>query len=132
MRSWPTVHPLAFVEFVTNTLIFYGHVLADISITPEILRIEIQLDNLAVGKGTALPAGGINNLGWSFGEKYAPGPSCTREIAVDGASYDATLAAFRLLREVCVWFGHTEEEIPYTTGAGDDRRIDTSAIVAIG
>ena len=29
------------------------------------------------------------------------------------------------------WFGHSDEDIPYTTGSGDDRVIDVAAIANI-
>lgn len=125
------IHPLAFVEFMTNALTFYRDVLADTAIAPQILRIEVRLENLLVGGGTKLPAGPINNLGWTWNEKYAPAASCRREIIVNGALYEATQAAFRVLREVYVWFGHADEDIPYTTGTGDDRRVDIAAIKAV-
>jgi hypothetical protein len=126
------IHPLAFVEFVTNTLTFYRLVLADMRITPRALQIELRLGNLIVdGEGTSLPAGTINNLGWTWGSKPAPAPACSRTINVEAPSYDPGRASFLLLREVYVWFGHAEEDIPYTSGAGDSRVIDAVAITAI-
>jgi hypothetical protein len=132
-KSDSIVHPLAFVEFVTNTLIFYRLVLADMRITPQSLQIEVRLSNLLKDStGTALPAGPITNLGWTFGSKPAPAAALSRAIAVDASTYDPSRAAFLLLREVYVWFGHPEEEIPYTTGTGDEKVIDISATTAIG
>jgi hypothetical protein len=126
------IHPLAFVEFVTNTLMFYRLVLADMSITPQSLHVEVRLGNLTpTGETTTLPAGGINNMGRTFGEKSAPAPAWSRTITVDAATYDATRTAFLLLREVYVWFGHTDEDVPYTKGIGDDRMVDTAAIISI-
>jgi hypothetical protein len=95
------IHPLAFVEFVTNTLMFYSLVLADMRITPQALHVEVRFGNLTLnGQATTLPAGGINNLGWAFGEKPAPAPAWSRTITVDAGTYEATRTAFRLLREV--------------------------------
>jgi hypothetical protein len=60
------IHPLAFVEFVTNTLTFYSLVLADMRITPSALRLEVRLGNLIInGERASLPAGAINNMGWT-------------------------------------------------------------------
>ena len=44
---------------------------------------------------------------------------------VDASRYDPARASFLILREVYVWFGHAEEDIPYTSGTVDDRMIDT-------
>jgi hypothetical protein len=126
------IHPLAFVEFVTNALMFYSLVLADMRITPHVLHVEVRLGNLTPnGEVTTLPAGGINNLGWTSGEKPAPASSWSRTIMVDAGTYNATHTAFLLLREVYVWFGHSDENVPYTKGTGDDRTIDTTAITGI-
>lgn len=126
------IHPLAFVEFLTNMLTFYRLVLADMRITPLALHIELRLGDLGInGEGTSLPAGPINNLGWTLGSKPAPAAAWSRTITVDASTYDPGRASFLLLREVYVWFGHAEEDIPYTSGTGDDRVIDTAAISSI-
>ena len=66
-KSDSRIHPLAFVEFVTNTLTFYRLVLADMRITPVALHLEVCLGNLIRnGEGTSLPAGAINNRGWTL------------------------------------------------------------------
>lgn len=127
------IHPLAFVEFVTNTMIFYRLVLADMRIMPQALHVEVRLSNLTPnGEETTLPAGGVNNLGGTFGQKPAPAPQWSRTIIVDAATYDPERTAFLVLREVYVWFGHTEEDVPYTKKEGDERMIDTTAITSIG
>ena len=126
------LHPLAFVEFVTNTLRFYRLVLADMRIEPQRLQVEVRLGNLfRYNKGTSLPAGAINNVGFTFGSKPAPSAECSRAVTVDPSTYDPARAAFLLLREVYVWFGHPEDAIPYTTGTGDDKVVDISGIAAI-
>ncbi len=126
------LHPLAFVEFVTNTLQFFRLALADMRIEPQSLQIEIRLGNLFVdSNGTSLPAGPTNNVGWTHGHKSAPSAEWSRTITVDPSTYDPARTAFLLLREVYVWFGHPEESIPYTTLAGDEKVIDTAAITAI-
>src|SRR6266542_4038290 len=101
-------------------------------IMPQTLQIEVRLSNLLRdSEGTALPAGPINNLGRTFGSKPAPATAWSRTITVDASTYNPARAAFLLLREVYVWFGHPEEEIPYTTGTGDEKVVDISAITAI-
>ena len=125
-------HPLALVEFVTNTLSFFRLVLADIHIEPQRLEVEIRLGNLfRDSKGTSLPAGPVNNLGWTSGSKPAPTAEWSRTITIDPSTYDPARVAFLLLREVYVWFGHPDEAIPYTTSTGNDRLVDIAGITAI-
>lgn len=45
-KSDSRVHPLALVEFITNTLTFYRLVFADMRIPPQTLQIEIRLGDL--------------------------------------------------------------------------------------
>ena len=125
-------HPLALVEFVTNTLAFFRLVLADMRIEPQALQVEVRLGNLFRDTtGTSLPAGPINNVGLTFGSKPAPSAEWSRTISLDPSTYEPARAAFLLLREVYVWFGHPEEAIPYMTGAGDDKSVDVAGITAI-
>lgn len=125
-------HPLAFVEFVTNTLRFFRLVLADMGIKPQTLQVEIRLSNLLGDRtGTSLPAGPISSLGWTSGSKLAPSTEWSRTISLDPTTYEPARAAFLLLREVYVWFGHPEEAIPYTTGIGDNKVVDIEGISAI-
>jgi hypothetical protein len=117
---------------VTNTLTFYRLVLADIRIMPQVLQIEARLGNLLKdSEGTSLPAGPINNYGWTFDSKPAPAAAWSRTISVNASAYDPARAAFLLLREVYVWFGHPEEDIPYSTYAGEEKVVDVAAIAAI-
>jgi hypothetical protein len=51
---------------------------------------------------------------------------------VDASTYNPERTAFFLLRELYAWFGHTEEDLPYTEGTGDEKRISTTAITAMG
>jgi len=126
------LHPLAFVEFVTNTLGFFRLVLADMLIVPQSLQVEVRLCNLFRDSGgTSLPAGPINNLGWTVGSKPAPSAEWSRTISLDPTTYEPARAAFLLLREVYVWFGHPEEAIPYTIGTGDNKSVDVVGITAI-
>jgi len=125
-------HPLALVEFVTNTLRFFRLVLADMRIEPQALQVEVRLGNLFRDTtGTSLPAGPINNVGWTFGSKLAPSADWWRTISLDPTNYEPARAAFLLLREVYAWFGHPEEAIPYTTATGDEKSVDVAGIAAI-
>jgi hypothetical protein len=125
-------HPLAFVEFVTNTLRFFSLVLMDMFEKPQSLEIEVRLRNLfRDSKKTSLPAGTINNVGLTFGSKQAPAAEWSRTITVDASTYNPQRTAFLFLREVYGWFGHSEEAIPYTIGVGDNKKIDVPTIAMI-
>jgi hypothetical protein len=126
------IHPLAFIEYVTNILKFYRLVLADARIAPQTLQIGVRFANLHRGNQVlSLPHGTVNNMGWTSGDKPAPVTEWSRTILVDASVFDVGRAAFLMLRDIYVWFGHPEEAIPYTTGIGDEKAIDITAISAI-
>ncbi len=126
------LHPLAFVEFVTNSLTFYRLVLADVRIAPQTLQIGCRFVRLHQNdKAIALPTGPADNHGWMYGGKPAPATEVSRTISVDASTFDPSRAAFLLLREIYAWFGHAEEAIPYTNGTGDDKAIDIATISTI-
>ena len=125
-------HPLALVEFITNVFRFFTHVLNDMQVKPKSLEIEVRLGNLfRDSQKTSLPAGSINNVGMTFGSKQAPAAEWSRTILVDPSTYDPARTALRILREIYAWFGHSEEAIPYTIGARDDKTVDISGISTI-
>lgn len=126
------IHPLALIEFVMNTFNFYRLALQDMRVAPSTLELTIGLSDLTQnGETTSLPAGAINNLGWTIGSKPAPAGEWSRTIAIPAATYDPARAAFLLVRELYVWYGHSDESIPYTAGSNDDRMIDTAGIAGI-
>jgi hypothetical protein len=131
-KSDARIHPLALVEFVTNALIFYRLVLSDMRSPPQALHLELRLNGLIENReGTSLPSGALNNVGWTFGARQASTTACTRAVTIEMSTYEPARAAFLLLRELYVWFGHSDDDIPYTSGTGDDRVIDTAAIANI-
>ena len=64
----------------------------------------------------------------------APAGTWSKELVFLSETYDPDdpdQAAFLLVREVSVWFGHSEEAVPYTKNAGDVRVIDADEIASI-
>jgi hypothetical protein len=85
------------------------------------------------GKKTRLPAGAVGTYSWGFGTgmREAPEDNWGTSIPVESAPFDPDRVAFLLIRELYVWFGHSEDEIPYTKGNGDARVVDANQIAGI-
>jgi hypothetical protein len=83
---------------------------------------------------TSLGADEVARAGWAtFGglQKVAPHENWTKSITVGSGTYEPDKIAFQLIRELYVWFGHSEDEIPYTKNANDARVIDVDKIIGI-
>jgi hypothetical protein len=61
----------------------------------------------------------------------APAENWSKELVVPSEGYDPDQVAFSLIRELYVWFGHSEEAIPYTKDTGVGRVIDAEEIGGI-
>jgi len=128
------LHPLAMIEFVTSALLFFQTVLADLVVPPPEVFIELDLAHMQHNaQPVQLPAGGITgNYGFWGPRGDAPNSNWHTHLTVPMQAFDPPSAAYLLIREVYAWFGHTEEDIPYTEGAGDDRKISITAIQGMG
>jgi hypothetical protein len=128
------LHPLAMIELITNTTLFYSRVLDDLQPRPAQLLVGLDLELLHTEqRSVRLPAGGISgHYGFWGPRRDAPAPFWRTALTIDTATYDPARVAFLLVRELYAWFGQSEEDIPYTEGTEDDKRISTDAIQAMG
>jgi hypothetical protein len=128
------LHPLALIEFITNSTIFYKTVLNDFLKPPASILFGLDLQDLhQISTPIRLPAGGMAGRYGFWGTRHdAPKNDWHTHLTVNAAKYDPERVAFLLLRELYAWFGHTEEDMPYTTGQGDEKRVNIDAIQAIG
>jgi len=131
-----TLHPLALIEMLTNFARFFQLVLADLRIAPERVTLGLTLQHLHFGdKNVRLPSGPLNTQ-WSYGgfggAVEAPLDAWNKKITANTGSYSAERCAYELAREMYVWFGHTDDAVPYTKGDGDERVIDSEQIIRVG
>jgi len=126
------IHPLALIELTVNFTRFYERVLDDFRARPTEVELRIMARNMHQhGKTTGLPAGALNNAGWSIGRLEAPQPEWGKNLIVRSDTYKSEVVAFQLLREFYVWFGHSEDDIPYTRVDGPTKSIDLDAILSL-
>jgi hypothetical protein len=127
------LHPLAMIELTLNFTRFYSLVLADFRTPPKEIAFKIAFGNMylanqktKLGRG---PVGLLEPLG--VGAREAPADTWSAEVLISSDSYDPDCVAFSLIREVYVWFGHSEEAIPYTKDKGKCRAIDADLIASL-
>ena len=130
-NSSSRIHPLALIELITNFANFFQLVLNDLRTPPKQLKFGIELNGLQLnGVKISLPEGPINPMGLIGHNREAPKDTWNCSIAIEG-DYNPESIAFQLARELYVWFGHSDEAIPYTKGAGENQAIDIDQIARI-
>jgi hypothetical protein len=111
------LHPLALAEVVINFARFYRLVLDDFRIAPSRLEFRVDLRNLWLGnEKTCLSAGPVSDPWWearATPRLEAPANTWNHKFLVPSEAYNPDHVAFRLIHELYIWFGHSEESIPY-------------------
>lgn len=132
-----TIHPLALIELIANFTRFYALVIEDFRVLPTQLLFSVALRNLHLdGKNNILPAGPVGerfSRELYTGHQEAPANNWTSgDVLVSSESFDPNQVAYRLIREIYIWFGHSDEDIPYLKEKGNSWAVDTDQIAAIG
>ncbi len=129
------LHPLAFAEVVINFARFYQLVLGDLRTAPSRLEFQMDLRNMWLGEEkTRLPAGPVTNQWWEMmagPPKEAPAETWSYKFLVASEAYNPDQVAFQLIHELYIWFGHSEESIPYKIQAEGGFISDAKAIASI-
>jgi hypothetical protein len=129
------LHPLAFAEVVLNFARFYQLVLSDFQTAPSTLRFQIDLRNMWLdNEKTRLPAGPVTNQWWEVmagPPMEAPADTWSYNCLVSSERYSPDRVAFRLIHELYIWFGHSEESIPYKKETAAGFISDADAIAKI-
>lgn len=131
------IHPLAMIELIANFTNFYAMVINDFRVTPDNLIFSASLKNLHLdGKLNVLLSGPVGeDIAWQFfaHRKTAPQNNWkSRDIIVPSESYDAEQLAYLITREIYIWFGFSDEDIPYMKTKGNSWAVDSDQLAAIG
>lgn len=125
------LHALALIELTLNFTRFYRLVLDDFRAIPKQIVLRIELSNMHLAnQKTILRAGPVGRNLWQGGLE-APADNWSAELVVSSEAYDPDQTAFLLIREMYLWFGHSEEAIPYTKDTGGGIVIDADQIASL-
>ena len=127
------INPLALVEVTYSFVAFYSHVVRDLADPPREVHFRIDLRNMRTSEPKAsLAPGGFDALGHIFELELheAPGNDATLPEVIAPPEFEPPQIAYRLLREVYLWFGFNEEEIPYVARGEGLPRVDIAEIKA--
>jgi hypothetical protein len=136
-RSDLAIHPLALVELIANFTRFYALVIEDFRALPDQILFSVALRNLHLNANkNVLPGGPVGETTvWTPSTTYQTAPAnnwTSSDVLVVSKSFDPGHVAYQLIREVYIWFGHSDEDIPYLKDQGNTRAVDTDQIATIG
>lgn len=96
---------------------------------PRNCGIKMTIKVQGMDERFVMRAGVVGSFGWNFGGSAhgAPKASVSAEESWPGPVEPAILA-FRVARKLYEWFGLAHDQIPYTTGEGEERRLDTDTL----
>ncbi|MFA7653443.1 MAG: hypothetical protein WCX97_00155 [Candidatus Magasanikbacteria bacterium] len=119
---------LAVIEAVYNFVSFYKVVLADFEINPTEVRFGVRLGNMHLGnvKNGLIPHD-VKTYGYMFGDDFTFAPSdnwmkLLPSFKVD--ELDVGKVAFKIVREIYLWFGFDDSMIPYAKVDEEHKIID--------
>jgi hypothetical protein len=129
-QSDTILHPLALTELIANFTLFYASVLEDFVKAPRRLKFRVDLLNMQLGHQKCRlgygPVGTFKPHGTHLLE--APADNWNKEFDLPAQGFNPNRAAYRLLREIYLWFGHPEDVIAYTTCVDNETLIDLDQI----
>ena len=98
---------------------------------PTAVRFGLSLQRLDVGARTMLSSGGIKSAGfeWDMDVRQAPGRDFEFVVDVED-TWTPGEVAYSLTRSVSLWFGFTEDQIPYVAEEEGVRRITREKLLA--
>jgi len=123
------LNPIALVEITYMFFSFFELVLKRLDPQVQACQVCIQFLNLhESGLPTSLAPHGVNASAQRFDSyrRNAPESNYLGRISIDVSTFDASLAALSVLREIYGWFGIEEDKIPYLTD--DLSRVDVEKL----
>lgn len=130
-RGKQRINPLALVEVTYNFMRFYGDVVADLSQPPDEIQVRVDFRNLhSGGQKTSLAPHALGTYAQILEMEVHDAPESdftfTSRFAV--RDFDPAAAAYVLIREIYLWFGMNEDDIPYINRDSASSVVDVNAI----
>jgi hypothetical protein len=123
------INQVALIEVVLNFVELYQKISLDLEEKPQSGFIRIELSNLHKDEiKSCLAAYSIGHFLTSRDVKTAPEDSFIKTVKFDFDNFDGGQIAFKVLREIYLWFGFDEGKIPYSKTENDSKVIDPEQI----
>jgi hypothetical protein len=125
------LNPLALVEVIYSFAEFYVNVMRDLKEAPAEIHCRIDVRGMHErGPKATLAPYGASSAAQMFGMDLheAPENEKTFTKAFPAVRFEPAVVAYELIREVYIWFGIDENEIPYVKAEGGVQMVDVDAI----
>jgi hypothetical protein len=128
------INPLSLVEVVYNFFSLYCLVINDLKNEPQEIMVRADFNNLHHnGEKTYLVPHGVH--AWTYETPFevneAPEDCMNKVITLPATNFSAGAAAFTILREIYLWFGLSEDKIPYAKVSDGGSEVDPEQITQI-
>jgi hypothetical protein len=93
---------------------------------------QLHLKNLMAGNSpTTLPPHQVGSMSFHYplDDHSSDWDTMFSQASFDFATFTPEAAAFVILRSIYVWFGFSEQEMPYVTQSGNLKSLDTAALI---
>lgn len=134
-QAMPRLNTLALVEFTLNFCIVCGQFVTHMRPAPDEVNLNVEIKNTILDSNNRLfliPSPVSSDWFRSSDQRSyaAPDSETKRTIRVNAKQLEARpdAAAFLLLRQIFLWFGVTQDRIPYSSSDGPLRFIDAEKI----
>ena len=130
-RGKQRINPLALVEVTYSFLSFYRSVIEDLTQAPSAIQVRLDFRNLhAGGQKTSLVPHALGTFAQVLETAVydAPENDFTFERRFRASDFDPAEATYVLIREIYIWFGMNEDDIPYVRRDSATPVIDVDAI----
>lgn len=131
-KTGARLHPLALAESIWGVCAFYGALTALFDRPFEHINCQLHMRNLMAGETpTTLPPHQVGSMQFHYplDDHSSEDEAMFSQVSFDVTSYTPETAAFVLLKAIYVWFGFSEQEMPYTAQAEGRKVLNTSAII---
>jgi hypothetical protein len=125
------INPLALVESLYTFSALTAGVYERSSARPDAVDFTLEIRHMTVNNVPAsITPGGLDSPEWKFDRNVRSAPHDTKAFKIiwNDSELRPGEISFKLARELYVWFGLHDNEVPYSEGAGSGRVISPEEI----
>ncbi|MDT7043089.1 ATP-binding protein [Candidatus Nitronereus thalassa] len=125
------INPLALVESLYLFSKLANLVYKEGKLPPQVVVFHLEIRNMTINEfPVGLVPGPLGSFKSIFGADIHDAPESSKKINLEwNEEITPGVVAYRLARELYVWFGISEDHIPYTELSGTDKVISENKII---
>jgi len=131
-KTGSRLHPLALAESVWGACAFYKALMQLFDHSVESIKYQLHMRNLiACNLPTTLPPHQVGSMSFKYpmDDHSSDQDTMFSQGGFEVVTFTPEGAAFEILRSIYLWFGFSEQEMPYVTREDNQKSMDTAAMV---